>query len=160
PLVGEVWSMFDSVDAIRNGSLWGERVVDQSTFDQDVAKGTLPNIAFLVPQDQTSEHPPLNVCTGENWTVSHINAIMKSRYWPTVAIVFTYDDYGGWYDHVPPPAQYGCDAQHPYGLGFRLPAIIISPWARPGYVMKSVAHQASIPKLIEAVFGLSSLNSL
>jgi phospholipase C len=167
PLVGEVWSMFDSVDGIRNTALWGAHVVPETDFDNDVKNGTLPNISFLVPQDQNSEHPPLNVCTGENWTVGHINALMSNpTYWPTkpgrpaVAILFTYDDFGGWYDHVAPPRQYGCDAAHPYGLGFRLPAIILSPYAKPGYVMKRVAHQASIPKMIETVFALPSLASI
>ena len=85
---------------------------------------------------------------------------MQSSYWDHVAILFTYDDFGGWYDHVAPPRQYGCDAVRPYGLGFRLPAIIISPYAKKGYIMKSVADQASLPKFVETVFGLQSLNSL
>jgi phospholipase C len=161
PLIGETWSMFDAIDSIRNTSKWSEHVVDQSQFDQDVANNTLPNIAWLVPQDTNSEHPPFNVCSGENWTVGHLNAVMNNaQLWATTAIVFTYDDFGGWYDHVPPPRQYGCDAQHPYGLGFRLPAIIISPYAKPGYVMSSVAEQASIPKFIETIFGLPSLSSV
>jgi phospholipase C len=165
PVVGQIWSMFDAVDHIRNTSAWQEHVVDEAQFDADVAAGTLPNVAFLVPQLLQSEHPPENVCTGENWTVSHINAIMKTGtkadgLWWRTAILLTYDDFGGWYDHVAPPKQYGCDQQTPYGLGFRLPAIFISPYARPGLVYKNVAHQASLPKFIEAVFNLPSLNSL
>jgi phospholipase C len=157
--------MLDAVDHIRNTSAWQEHVVDESQFDRDVANGTLPNVAFLVPQLLQSEHPPENVCTGENWTVGHLNAIMDTGQdpnglWWRTAILLTYDDFGGWYDHVAPPKQYGCDHQTPYGLGFRLPAIFISPWARPGFVMKSVAQQASIPKFIEAIFDLPSLHSM
>jgi phospholipase C len=63
------------------------------------------------------------------------------------------DDFGGWYDHVAPPRQYGCDKTKPYGLGFRLPLIVISPYAKEGYVLKDVAEQASIPRFIEKVFG-------
>lgn len=158
PLVGEVWSMFDAVKQIRKTSRWNN-VVDQSKFDSDVENGRLPNVAYLVPQDLHSEHPPLNICIGENWVVGHINALMKSRYWKRLAIIITWDDFGGWYDHVRPPRQYGCDSKHPYGLGFRVPAIIISPYARPGFVMKGVAHQASIPKFIETIFHLPSLHS-
>ena len=78
---------------------------------------------------------------------------MQSDYWKDTAIIFTMDDFGGWYDHVPPPRQYGCDAAHPYGLGFRLPLIVISPYARPGFVFKEVSEQASIPRFIEKIFG-------
>jgi phospholipase C len=160
PLIGEVWSMFDAVKSIRNGADWSTHIVDQSSFDSDVMSGNLPNVVWLVPQDTNSEHPPFNICSGENWTVGHINAVMASPLWPRVAIIFTYDDFGGWYDHVPPPMHYGCDDQSPYGLGFRLPAIIISPYAKPGFVYSTVAHQASIPKFIESVFGLPSLASM
>ncbi len=71
------------------------------------------------------------------------------------------DDFGGWYDHVPPPRQYGGDVKNPYGLGFRLPLIVISPYARRGYIFKEVAEQASIPRFIEKVFGIDkTLSSL
>ena len=61
-------------------------------------------------------------------------------------------------DQVPPPRQYGCDASAPYGLGFRLPLIVISPWARPGFVFHEVAEQASIPRFIERIFGARPLS--
>jgi phospholipase C len=162
PLVGEVWSMFDAVRSIRRGPDWPARVVEESNFDRDVLDTSteLPPVVWLVNQDQNSEHPPFNVCSGENWTVGHINALMQSRYWGRVAVLILWDDFGGWYDHVPPPRQYGCDGQHPYGLGFRLPMMIVSPWARPGYVMHSVAHQGSVARFIETVFGLPSLASM
>jgi phospholipase C len=63
------------------------------------------------------------------------------------------DDFGGWYDHVAPPRHYGGSAAAPYGLGFRLPLLVISPYARPGFVLHEVAEQASIPRFIERVFG-------
>jgi phospholipase C len=78
---------------------------------------------------------------------------MKSEYWKDTAIIFTMDDFGGWYDHVPPPRQCGCDAQHPYGLGFRLPLIVISPYAKPGFIFHEQAEQASIARFVEKVFG-------
>jgi phospholipase C len=63
------------------------------------------------------------------------------------------DDFGGWYDHVAPPRQYGCDPTHPFGLGFRLPLLVISPYAKPGFIFHEQAEQASIPRFIERVFG-------
>jgi phospholipase C len=149
----EIWSMFDALSAVRWGDGWSH-VVNADQFDADVAAGTLPPVSWLVDQDLADEHPDIgSVCAGENWTVGHVNALMQSALWKDTAILFTMDDFGGWYDHVAPPEQYGCDATRPYGLGFRLPLIVISPYARPGYVFKEVAEQASIPRFIERVFG-------
>jgi phospholipase C len=155
-VLSEIWSMFDAVSGIRNGPGWSN-VVNASTFDSDVAAGTLPAVTWLVDQDLDDEHPNVgSVCAGENWTVGHINALMQSPLWSSTAILFTMDDFGGWYDHVAPPRQYGCNAQQPYGLGFRLPLIVISPYAKPGYIMKDVSEQASIPRFIEKVFGATT----
>ncbi|MDB4965723.1 MAG: Phospholipase 4 precursor [Myxococcales bacterium] len=159
PGIGQVWSMFDGVQHIRMTNAWKNNVVDASQFDADVDAGTLPSIVFLVNQDLASEHPPLNICTGENWTVGHLNHVMQSPIWAKSAILMTYDDFGGWYDHVAPPMQYGCNAATPYGLGFRLPLIIVSPYAKPASVYKRVSHQGSVPKFIEAVFDLPSLSA-
>ena len=156
PVIGEVWSMFDGVSHIRMSDAWKNNVVDAASFDGDVDAGTLPSIVFLVDQDLNSEHPPFNICSGENWTVGHLNHVMQSPLWQSTAILMTWDDFGGWYDHVPPPRQYGCDDSTPYGLGFRLPLIVVSPYAKPG-VYSRVAHHASIPKFIETVFHLPSL---
>jgi phospholipase C len=152
-LLPEVWSMFDAIDPVRHGSGWSNVVVD-SQFKSDIDNKKLPAVVFLVNQDFADEHPNIGgVCTGENWTVDHINMIMQSDYWKDTAIIFTMDDFGGWYDHVPPPRQYGCNTSQPYGLGFRLPLIVISPYAKKGFVFKDVAEQASIPRFIERVFG-------
>jgi phospholipase C len=154
----EIWSMFDAIKSIRNGPGWNN-VVNVSTFDTDVAAGKLPAVSWVIDQDSADEHPGIpagtfgGVCIGENWTVDRINAVMKSPLWASTAIIFTMDDFGGWYDHVRPPRAYGCDAQHPYGLGFRLPLIVISPYAKPGFIFSEVAEQASIPRFIERIFG-------
>jgi phospholipase C len=151
----EIWSMFNAVKSIRNGPGWSN-VVNASTFDADVDAGKLPAVSWLVDQDLADEHPNVGgVCAGENWTVGHINHIMQNpKVWAETAILFTMDDFGGWYDHVAPPRQYpGCNASQPYGLGFRLPLIIISPYAKAHYVFKDVAEQASIPRFVEQIFG-------
>ncbi len=152
-LLPEIWSMFDAIKSIRQGPGWAN-VVNASEFDADVDNGTLPAVSWLVDQDLDDEHPQVgSVCSGENWTVRHINHLMTSPLWKETAILFTMDDFGGWYDHVPPPRQYGCDPAHPYGLGFRLPLLVISPYAKPGFIFHEVAEQASIPRFIEKVFG-------
>src|SRR5206468_1131136 len=84
---------------------WGwDHVVNASTFDLDVDHGDLPAVTWLVNQDLDDEHPGFgSVCLGENWTVGHLNHLMSSPLWKDTAILFTMDDFGGWYDHVPPP---------------------------------------------------------
>jgi phospholipase C len=160
PIFDEVWSMFNAIDHIRNKPAWKEHVVDFSQLEVDLAAGKLPNVVWLVDQDLDSEHPPLNVCSGENWVVQRVNELAASPAWKRMIILITWDDFGGWYDHVPPPKQYGCDADTPYGLGIRVPLIIVSPWARAGFILRAPAHHASIPKLIERIYGLKSLHSL
>ncbi len=149
--------MFDGIRAIREGAAWGTNVVNASTFDTDVSSGTLPAVSWLVDQDLADEHPGAagvggGICAGENWTVDRINGLMNSPLWASTAIIFTMDDFGGWYDHVKPPRAYGCGAQ-PYGLGFRLPLLVISPYAKPGFIFAENSEQASIPRFIERVFG-------
>lgn len=149
------WSMFEAISRIRYGEGWNH-VAKMSQFEQDLANGTLPNVSWIVSQDTDDEHPMVgSVCEGENWTVDTINKVMQSShgYWANTAILVTWDDFGGWYDHVPPPRQYGCDEKKPYGLGFRLPFLAISPYARPGFVFRETAEQASVPRFIEKIFG-------
>jgi len=156
----ETWSMFDAIKSIRQGPGWSH-IVESAQFQQDITNGTLPAVSWLVDQDLADEHPLVgSVCVGENWTVDHINMIMNSPYWADTAIIFTMDDFGGWYDHVAPPRKYGCDPNHPFGLGFRLPLIIMSPYAKPGFIFHEDAEQASIPRFIEKVFGAPALSTL
>jgi phospholipase C len=161
PLVGEPWAMLDAIGHIRNSAAWKSHVFDVSQLAKDVAANKLPNVVWVIDQDLASEHPPLNVCTGENWSIDVVNTIMKSSYWDSTAVLITWDDFGGWYDHVAPPKQYGCDAtNNPYGVGFRLPLIIVSPWVKPHTVYHAFSTQASIPRFIEAVFHLGALHDL
>jgi phospholipase C len=156
-VASQVWTMFRAVKSIRYGNGWA-RVVkesdDQLGFMADIDNKTLPAVSFLVNQDLADEHPGFgSVCVGENWTVARINKLMQSDYWKDTAILFTMDDFGGWYDHVPPPRQDGCNKAAPYGLGFRLPLLVISPYAKPGFIFKEQAEHASIARFIEKVFG-------
>jgi phospholipase C len=137
---------------VRNGAMWDKRV-PESRFIADVKAGRLPRVSWLVPPSALSEHPPASVCEGENWTVRALNALGGSKYWRSTAVVVTWDDFGGFYDHVPPPHV------DLYGLGPRVPALIISPWAKRGYIEKRTLEFSSVLKLIETVFDLPSMTS-
>ncbi|GIU97965.1 MAG: hypothetical protein KatS3mg013_1768 [Actinomycetota bacterium] len=155
----DVWmNALQAIDHIRNGPLW-RKVQPPERFIDDVERGRLPEVSWLIPPEGLNEHPGAgtNVCKGENWTVEQINAIMASKYWPTTAIVIVWDDFGGFYDHVPPP-HYDI-----MGLGPRTPALIISPWTRRGdnpdggYIDSTEYEFSSVLRFIEELHGLEPM---
>jgi phospholipase C len=160
---GYIWSALDAIRHVRSGPLWQSRVVPFDRFAQDALNGSLPAVSWLIPDFDVSEHPTVDafagttlsvsVCAGENWTVQQINAIMRGPAWPTTAIVLTWDDFGGFYDHVPPP---GVDR---FGYGPRVPLIVISPYAKEGTVSHTVLEYASVLQLIETRHKLKALTS-
>lgn len=97
---------------------------------------------------------------GEAFVATFVNAIAHSKYWKDSAIVVTWDDPGGYYDHVPPPRQITCPDGHPCGDGPRLPFMVISPYARSGAIVRAPGDQTSVMKLAESLFGLPPLSSL
>jgi phospholipase C len=148
---GYVWNTYDSINHIRNGSLWSSRVVDWSQFETDATNGTLPAVSWLVTDADHSDHPPQSTCKGENYVVEAMNALMNGPNWGTTALFLTWDDFGGFYDPVyPPQPDY-------YGLGPRVPMIIISPFARPGFVDHTQYEFSSVLKFIETRFNLSAM---
>ncbi|PZS00484.1 MAG: hypothetical protein DLM70_13500 [Chloroflexi bacterium] len=154
---GYVWSSFDSIKHIRFGPDWQSHVVGHTRFAADAAAGTLPTVSWLVEPGQVSDHPPASICAGENWTVRQINAIMSNpTQWAHTAIILTWDDFGGFYDHVAPPL--GPNARIEYG--FRVPTIIISPYARRSYVDHTMYTFSSMLKFVEQTFHLPSLGPL
>ncbi len=152
---GRVWSEFDSIAAIRHGRDWKRNVISPpSTILSDAASGHLPDVSWVIPTSGDSDHTGEGRDDGPSWVSSVVNAIGKSPYWNSTAIVVLWDDWGGWYDNVPPP-------QLDYrGLGERVPCIIISPYARKGYVSHTDYEFGSIVKFVEEVFDLPSLASL
>lgn len=148
---GALWSPLDAINHIRNSSLWTTNVPDYATFMTDAMSGNLANFNWLISTSPLSEHPPASVCAGENWTVQQINAIMQGPDWNSTAIFLTWDDFGGFYDHVAPPQPYV------YGLGARVPLIIISPYAKQGYVSHTLYEFSSVLKFAEEAFNLQPL---
>jgi phospholipase C len=149
---GYIWASFDAVKHIRFGRDWVQSDIPDDRFVGDVSHGRLAAITWLTTDWTQSEHPPASECVGENWTVRQINAIMRSRFWRTTAIVLTWDDFGGFYDHVRPPTV---DA---LSYGPRVPAIIISPYARAHTVDHTIYSFNSVLRFIEDAFGLLPLS--
>jgi phospholipase C len=148
---GYIWSTYDAIHHIRDSSAWIRHVVPNTLFARQARAGFLPSVTWLTPTFNESEHPPSSACEGENWTVQQINAIMHGPAWKSTAIFLTWDDFGGFYDHVPPP---DLDV---YGLGPRVPLLIISPYAKAGYISHTQYEFASVLKFIEERFNLPAL---
>jgi phospholipase C len=148
---GYEWNAMDAINHIRNTSVWSSNVVKYSQFATDAQNGTLPAVSWLVPYTAVSEHPPSSTCSGENWTVDTLNAIMQGPDWATTAVFITWDDFGGFYDPVAP--------QSPdyYGYGPRVPMLIISPYSNGGKVVHTVYEFSSVLKFVETRFNLSAL---
>ena len=146
------------IEHVRYGPMW-QNVRPPSEFVRDVRDGEMPAVSWIVPDESYNEHPGegKSTCAGENWTVHQINTIMQSEYWRSTAIVVVWDDFGGFYDHVPPPQV---DIM---GLGPRTPALIISPYTRRGesvgggHVDSNVYEFSSVLALMERVFDLEPM---
>lgn len=150
---GYIWSTFDAIKHIRSSAQWSTNVVPNAEFDTDVAAGKLPSLSWLTPDLKVSEHPPESECAGENWTVDRVNSLMRSALWSSTAIILVWDDFGGFYDHMPPPYV------STYSLGPRVPALVISPYAKPHFVEKRRMDLRSIVRFVEDDFGLTHLAS-
>jgi phospholipase C len=146
-----VWSAFSAINAVYSGPDWTKVVTPETTVLTDIADNALPNVAWVAPDFANSDHPGVPANTGPAWVASIVNAVGQSPYWASTVIVILWDDWGGWYDHVAPPQV------DEMGLGFRVPALLISPWARHGYVSHVQHEMASVDKLIETVWGLQPL---
>lgn len=119
----------------------------------DLKTGHIANLTIAHVGGDVSEHPPQSPCPGENYSVDVINAAMKLPQWSEMAIVVTWDDWGGFYDHVAPPVK-KCANGEVFQSGFRVPLIVISPYAKKGFVLKTPANQASVPRLVEELWGI------
>jgi len=118
-----------------------------------IESGDLPAVAWVTPARSDSDHPRDNKGKGPDWVASIVNAIGESQYWDNTAIFITWDDWGGWYDHVQ-PQRYNA-----YELGFRVPLIVVSAYTPAGYVSHKQHEFGSILKYVEENFGLGSLGT-
>jgi phospholipase C len=149
---GYLWSAYDAVRHIRQDEqLWQSHVFPVDGLVQDIRDGRLPPVTWVTPRFELSEHPEYSFCWGQNWTTRVVNAIMAGPMWKDTAIFITWDDYGGFYDHVPPPQV------DPFGFGIRVPLLVISPYAKAGYVDHTLGEFSSVLRFIEDNWGLSQL---
>jgi phospholipase C len=154
---GYLWSIFQSIKRVYEGPDWQRNVIaPQTRVLQDAAAGNLASVSWVVPDSQDSDHAGIGSDRGPSWVASVVNAIGEGPDWDSTAIVVVWDDWGGWYDHVPPPQL---DFR---GLGMRVPCIIISPYARKGYISHTQYEFGSVLHFAEQAFNLPSLgpNSL
>jgi phospholipase C len=149
---GGLWSAYQNIKPIYDGPDWKEDVISpQTDFFGAVSKGELRDLTWITPTCENSDHAGCGSKTGPAWVASLVNAIGKSKYWNSTAIFIFWDDYGGWYDPEP-PKRLDYD-----GLGLRIPMLIVSAYAKKGYVSHTHYEHGSILKFVEETFGLAAL---
>ncbi len=154
---GYEWNTYDAIQDIRETSQWKLHTADYTQFVKDAAAGTLPTVSWLVQPGNVSDHPPESICAGENWTVQQINAVIQNTaLWNSTAIFLTWDDFGGFYDHIKPSK--GPNPKIEYGL--RAPLLVISPYTKPHYIDHTFYSFPSILKFTESILDLPSLGGL
>ncbi len=141
------------------GADWTNHVIfDQTQILTDISSNQLADVSWVIPDGAASDHPT-DGTEGPSWVASVVNAIGNSPYWANTAIFVTWDDWGGWYDHVAPPQvlvncqTWGCG----YVYGFRVPLIVISPYVKAQYISHAQHDFGSILKFVETTFSLPSL---
>lgn len=163
---GEVWNGFDAIAKVRCatfrppencsgfGADWKAHISEPSPkVLGDIESGKLPQVSWVIPGLLCSDHPASGAKDGPSWIAEVVNAVGKSKYWNDTAIVILWDDWGGFYDNVAPP-------QINYtSLGIRVPLIVVSPYAKRGYVSHTQYDFGSVLKFIEETFGTGSLNA-
>jgi phospholipase C len=146
-----LWTGYGSIRHIRYGNDWSRVVSPETKVLSDIGAGKLASVSWVTPSDPDSDHPGSESRTGPEWIASIVNAVGESPYWKDTTIFVMWDDWGGWYDHVPPPYE---DYD---GLGIRVPLLMISAYAKKNYVTHVQYETGSVLRFIEDRFGLAPL---
>ncbi|HEY2789689.1 MAG TPA: alkaline phosphatase family protein [Gaiellales bacterium] len=150
---GYGWVAYDAVKPIRESAAYARHVLPLGWLPSDLDQGYLGAVTWIVPPYNRSDHPGgASLCDGENWTTDLVNRIMRMPDWRHTAIVLTWDEWGGFYDHVAPPQP------DRFGMGVRVPMLVISPWARRG-IDHTTYDFTSVLKFIGEDFGLPLLSA-
>lgn len=162
---GAAWNGFDAIAKVRcatftppygchgYGADWKHISTPNTNVFSDVKAGRLPAVSWVIPTIFDSDHPASGCNGGPRWVTRVINAIGTSKYWKNTAIILFWDDWGGWYDPVP-PRQFNYTS-----LGMRIPMILISPYAKPHFISETTYNYGSILKFVEETFKLGSLGT-
>lgn len=146
---GYIWSAYSAIRRYReHPARWQRHIHPVDSVVADIEAGRLPPVTWITPRFELSEHPEYNFCHGENWSTKVIDAIMRSPMWRNTAIFLTWDDYGGFYDHVAPPQV------DDFGFGIRVPLLLMSPYAVDGKVSHELGEFSSVLRFIEDNWGL------
>jgi phospholipase C len=145
-----IWVPLLNIDRFLDDPKLSSHIVDMNEYFVDLENGTLPAVAYIAPSG-ASEHPPGSIRSGQKFVKSLIQALMRSDSWDSSAFLLLYDDWGGWYDHVVPPQV------DENGYGMRVPGLLISPYARRGYIDNTTLDFTSVLKFIEENWALEPL---
>jgi len=161
--IGYMWNAYNGVHGVFHTDLWHEhctRTVGYMTKDgsivqsdllRDIEAGTLPSVSWVTPRFELSDHPPASTSWTHNWIMEVVNAVMRSDMWEHTAIFLTWDEWGGFYDHVVPPQV------DEVGLGFRVPLLTISPYTPRGLIDSEVGEFSTPLRFIADNWGLAHL---
>jgi phospholipase C len=171
PSAGSIWTAPDAIDHMCqpqtiNGVLtctgpdWTNNVIiPEWMVLEDISNGNLPQVSWIIPDGAASDHAESNNGSGPSWVASIVNAIGNSQYWANTAIIITWDDWGGWYDHVAPKVvDDGVSWGSGYVYGFRVPLVVVSPYAKAATIDHTTHDFGSVLKFVETTFNLPSLN--
>ncbi|MGH2724184.1 MAG: phospholipase C [Actinomycetota bacterium] len=148
---GYIWQAYSAIKQVYEGELWEERMWPVDDLLVDIHSESLPAVSWIVPRWQLSDHPPVSTKHAHNWVTRIVNGIMRSSMWEHTAIFITWDEWGGLYDHVEPPELDGSR------LGFRVPMLVISPYARRGFIDHDVSEFTGPLRFIADNWGLEYL---
>lgn len=151
PYVFSYLNPLPAFPSVMNNPRERSRLVDTAQFYADARSGHLPQVSWVIPSLPVSEHPPYSTRVGMAYVTGLVNAVMEGPNWDSTAIFISYDEWGGFYDHVPPATLAG------QSLGIRVPGLVISPYARQGYVDHALHSPASWLRLVEERYQLAPL---
>ncbi|MBV8372484.1 MAG: hypothetical protein JOY69_04425, partial [Candidatus Eremiobacteraeota bacterium] len=148
-----LWHAYDTIYHIYYGQDYANVRVPSSQVLNDIKHGNLAQVTWVTPAGANSDHAGNRRNGGPAWVASIVNAVGSSKYWNNCAIFVVWDDWGGWYDHVAPVIY------NSFELGFRVPLIVVSPYAKPAYVSHTQYEFGSLLKFAEETFGTGSLGT-
>jgi phospholipase C len=158
PTPDNLWTAPNAIQHIRNGPDWQYVVSTPNQIFTDIDNFQLPQVSWVIPDGAESDHAGGNLGEGPSWVASIVNAVGNSFYWDDTVIFITWDDWGGWYDHVAPTVvSDGRSWGSGYVYGFRVPLVVVSPSAKRGYISHVTHDFGSILHFIEQNYGLGSL---
>jgi len=147
------WNPLPAFPKVQNDPAQRSRLQGTSQFYKDAIEGNLPQVSWVIPSDAVSEHPPAGVREGMAYVTGLVNAVMNGPDWYSTAIFISWDDWGGFYDHVPPPKI------DQYGLGIRVPGLVISPYAKEDYIDHETYSFESWLKIVEERFDVRPMTA-